>query len=62
MSRRLLRAISLLVVAGMAAGIIAACGDEFEFRPSGAGRGQGVVYSEPPKESLYWTPTPAPGG
>jgi hypothetical protein len=61
MARRLVRTISLLVVTGMAASIIAACGGEFVFKPGGAGRGQGVVYSEPPQE-LYPTPTAAPGG
>ncbi len=61
MAHRFVRAISLLVVAGMAASIIAACGDSFEFKPGGAGRGQGVVYSEPPQE-LYPTPTAGPGG
>ena len=37
MARRLVRAISLLVVAGMAASIIAACGGEFDFQPGGLG-------------------------
>lgn len=49
----------LLVASAIAATLFSACGGEFEFKPSGSGRGQGVNYQQAP-ESLYdATPTPS---
>ena len=49
----------LLVASAVAATLFSACGGEFEFKPSGTGRGQGVNYQQAPG-SLYDTPTPTP--
>ncbi|MYD92334.1 MAG: hypothetical protein F4Y02_01300 [Chloroflexi bacterium] len=49
----------LLVASAVAATLFAGCGGEFEFKPSGSGRGQGVNYQQAPG-SLYDTPTPTP--
>ncbi len=60
--RRKCLAAAVLAAAFAAAAILGACGGDFEFRPSGQGRGQGVNYNQAPSGSLYeeGTPTPAP--
>ncbi len=50
---------ALLVTSAVAATLFSACGGEFEFKPSGSGRGQGVNYQQAPG-ALYDTPTPTP--
>ncbi len=57
--RRCRAGAALLVASAIAAALLTACGGEFEFRPSGSGRGQGVNYQQAPG-SLYDTPTPTP--
>ncbi len=58
--RRCRAGAALLVASAIAATLLTACGGEFEFKPSGSGRGQGVNYQEAPG-SLYKTPTPSSG-
>ena len=50
---------ALLVASAVAATLLTACGGEFEFKPSGSGRGQGVNYQQAPG-SLYEGTTPTP--
>ncbi len=49
----------LLVASAVAATLIAGCGGEFEFKPSGSGRGQGVNYQQAPGSLYDATPTPS---
>ncbi len=50
---------ALLVASAVAATLFSACGGEFEFKPSGSGRGQGVNYQEAPGSLYDATPTPS---
>ena len=49
---------ALLAASAIAATLFTACGGEFEFKPSGSGRGQGVNYQEAPGSLYEVTPTP----
>ena len=49
----------LLVASAVAATLFAGCGGEFEFKPSGSGRGQGVNYQQAPGSLYEATPTPS---
>ena len=50
---------TLLVASAVAATLFAGCGGEFEFKPSGSGRGQGVNYQQAPGSLYEATPTPS---
>lgn len=50
---------ALLVASAVAATLFGACGGEFEFKPSGSGRGQGVNYQQAPGSLYEATPTPS---
>lgn len=50
---------ALLVASAVASTLFSACGGEFEFKPSGAGRGQGVNYQQAPGSLYDATPTPS---
>ena len=52
-------AATLLVASAVAATLFAGCGGEFEFKPSGSGRGQGVNYQQAPGSLYEATPTPS---
>ena len=55
------RAPIVLALALTTAMSFVACGDDFNFRPSGVGRGDGAIYDRPPEQGgLYDTPTATP--